>query len=80
MIRDDIPERRGGVDDATLVNSRDDLLTRCGAKEMLALRQNGDFERRQSPMIGPGRPALGFLTNMLRSILEGLEASNKDVC
>ena len=78
-IWDDLPVRGRCVDDAPLVDSVDDLLTRRGAQKMLALGQDGHLERRERALVCPGRLAFGLIPDILRRVLKGLKASNQNV-
>ena len=51
VVWDNIPLRRGRVDDAALVDCRDDALAGSRAEKVLTFRQDGHLERREGPAI-----------------------------
>lgn len=46
---------------------------------MLALSHNGNLERRQGLVVNPGGDALRLGADLIRGVLEGLEAGDEDV-
>lgn len=79
VVRDNVPLRRGRVDDAALINSRHDPLARRRAQEVLALRQDGHLEGREGAVIAAPDAPLGLLADVTRGLLVRVEAGDEDV-
>lgn len=76
VIRNDVPQRRGRINDAALVDSRHNPLAGSRTEELLAFRQDGDFQRRQCAVIYTARR---LLADVIWSILKRVKTSNKNM-
>jgi hypothetical protein len=79
VIGDNVPESRRSIDDTALIDGIYNLLTSGRAQEMLALSHNGDLKGRQGFVVNPGGDALRLGADLIRGVLEGLEAGDEDV-
>ena len=79
VVWNNVPESGWCVDDATFVDGRHDVVTGAGTEKVLALGQDGDLERRQGTVNGPGRLGLGLLSNIAGGVLKWVEPGHEDV-